>query len=103
MLSSNLKLLGSALLVGQGLCDNRPRAIPALAQDTPIVPNDLQAFSIEFSFFTDYAGNKSHPNEFSRNLLANFKNLTGVQPIVRVGGTSQCVLSINIVVNTYKG
>ncbi|KAJ5676453.1 uncharacterized protein N7477_002086 [Penicillium maclennaniae] len=55
----------------------------------PTVPNDLQAFSIEFAYFPDYAGNKSYPNEFSKNLLANFKTITGVPPTVRVGGTSQ--------------
>lgn len=81
----------TTLIIGQGLCHSSPRAIPAPQQNTPIAPNDLQAFSIEFAFFPAYAGNKSHPNEFSKNLLANFKSITGVHPIVRVGGTSQYV------------
>ncbi|KGO60703.1 Glycoside hydrolase, superfamily [Penicillium expansum] len=45
--------------------------------------------SIEFAYFPDYAGNKSQPNQFSKNLLHNLKSLTGVAPKVRVGGTSQ--------------
>ncbi|KAJ5770386.1 uncharacterized protein N7511_002437 [Penicillium nucicola] len=89
MRSTNLTLLGSALLIGQGFGYSKPKAIPTPQKSTPTVPNDLQAFSIEFTFFPDYAGNKSHPNEFSKNLLANFKRITGVQPSVRVGGTSQ--------------
>lgn len=93
MRSSNFAILGSALLFSQGLCGSKPIAIPTPQPDTPIVPNDLQAFSFEFCFFPDYAGNKSHPNEFSKNLLANFKTVTGVQPTVRVGGTSQYVLT----------
>jgi hypothetical protein len=62
-----------------------------------MVPNDLQAVSIEFAFFTDYAGNKSQPNEFSRNLLENFEKITGKQPTVRVGGTSQYASSVLLV------
>lgn len=93
MRPSTFTLWGSALIIGQGLCHSTPRAIPAPQESTPVVPNDLQAFSIEFAFFPDYAGNKSHPNEFSKNLLENFKSITGVQPIVRVGGTSQYVQS----------
>lgn len=54
-----------------------------------MVPNVLQAISIEFAFFTDYAGNKSQPNEFSRNLLENFEKITGKHPTVRVGGSSE--------------
>ena len=34
-------------------------------------------------------GNKSHPNEFSNNLLNNIGNLTGTKPIIRVGGNTQ--------------
>lgn len=91
MRSSTSTLWATALVIGQGLCHTSPRAIPAPKQSTPVVPNDIQAFSIEFAFFPDYAGNKSHPNQFSKNLLENFKTITGMQPIVRVGGTSQYV------------
>lgn len=86
-------LLVSALLLQQGQGQLfHPIAIP-LPQDSTPVPNDLQSVSIEFAFFTDYAGNKSHPNSFSRNLLENFEKITGVHPKVRVGGTSQYAYS----------
>ncbi|KAI1636493.1 glycoside hydrolase family 79 protein [Biscogniauxia mediterranea] len=47
------------------------------------------SYSIEFSSFPDFAGNKSHPNEFSNNLLDNIGNLTGTKPYIRVGGNTQ--------------
>src|ERR1700761_2768510 len=47
------------------------------------------SFSIEFSSFPDFAGNASHPNTFSNNLLNNLGNLTGTKPYIRVGGNTQ--------------
>ncbi|KAI5920740.1 glycoside hydrolase family 79 protein [Camillea tinctor] len=47
------------------------------------------SYSIEFSSFPDFAGNNSHPNEFSNNLLNNLGNLTGTKPYIRVGGNTQ--------------
>ncbi|RAH44126.1 glycosyl hydrolase family 79 C-terminal domain-containing protein [Aspergillus brunneoviolaceus CBS 621.78] len=47
------------------------------------------SFSIEFVFFPDYAGNRSHPNTFSNNLLDNLAELEGVKPFIRVGGITQ--------------
>ncbi|KAI9705734.1 MAG: hypothetical protein M1820_004982 [Bogoriella megaspora] len=47
------------------------------------------SFSIEFSSFPDFAGNVSHPNTFSDNLLNNLGNLTGTKPYIRVGGNTQ--------------
>ncbi|KAJ5186261.1 hypothetical protein N7449_011025 [Penicillium cf. viridicatum] len=63
--------------------------VPSSLKNSSPVPNDLQSISIEFSYFPDYAGNNSRPNEFSKNLLRNLKSLTGVAPKVRVGGTSK--------------
>ncbi|KAJ5086472.1 hypothetical protein NUU61_007779 [Penicillium alfredii] len=82
-------LLGTALFLQSGQCQFQPISIPSLPKNSNPVSNDLQAFSIEFAFFPDYAGNKSHPNTFSKTLLDNFKQITGVLPKVRVGGTSQ--------------
>lgn len=65
-------------------------AIPARPDESAnCVPNDLQSFSFEFSFFPDFAGNHSHPNEFSKTLLGNLKEITGAPPVIRVGGTTQ--------------
>ncbi|RMZ40823.1 putative glycoside hydrolase family 79 protein [Aspergillus flavus] len=48
-----------------------------------------QSFSIEFSFMADYAGNDSHPNLFSRQMLQNLYDISGAYPIIRVGGSTQ--------------
>ncbi|KAJ5153369.1 Glycoside hydrolase superfamily [Penicillium canariense] len=47
------------------------------------------SFSIEFSSFPDFAGNKSRPNKFSNQLLDNLADLQGVKPYIRVGGNTQ--------------
>ncbi|KAI2472542.1 glycoside hydrolase family 79 protein [Annulohypoxylon bovei var. microspora] len=47
------------------------------------------SYSIEFSSFPDFAGNKSNPNDFSNNLLDNLGALAGVKPYIRVGGNTQ--------------
>lgn len=49
------------------------------------------SFSIEFSSFPDFAGNSTHPNNFSYNLLQNLWDLQGTPPIIRVGGNTQSV------------
>ncbi|KAI1091637.1 glycoside hydrolase family 79 protein [Rostrohypoxylon terebratum] len=51
--------------------------------------NGFISYSIEFSSFPDFAGNKSNPNDFSNNLLDNLGSLAGVKPYVRVGGNTQ--------------
>ena len=91
MRSFFFSLAGLALLHDQGHCHSSPLVVPAPRKNSSPVKKDLQSFSIEFAFFPDYAGNKSHPNEFTKNLLGNFKEITGVPPKVRVGGTSQYV------------
>ncbi|QQK46983.1 Beta-glucuronidase [Penicillium digitatum] len=71
--------------------DSKPITILKPQRDTPPVPNNIQTFCVENSFFRGYAGNKSHPNE-EKSLLANFRIATGVQLTVRVGSTSQLCL-----------
>ncbi|KAJ5952165.1 uncharacterized protein N7479_010578 [Penicillium vulpinum] len=89
MWSSRLSLASIALFLTQGQCSCPPLDIPAPAKNIEAVPRDYQSFSIEFTYFPDYAGNKSNPNVFSKNLLANFKDITGVNPKLRIGGNSQ--------------
>lgn len=74
-------------VVGKGQPITVPYSPSADASET--VPKDVSSFSIESSSLVDYAGNTSHPNEFSLNLLSNLKNATGVYPRIRVGGTTQ--------------
>lgn len=85
----NIIPLASLVLLAHAGPTSKPHRIPTPSVDSEIVANDLQSFSIEFAFFPDYAGNSSQPNEFSKNLLSNFGDITGVLPKVRVGGTSQ--------------
>ncbi|KAH7355002.1 hypothetical protein BKA65DRAFT_475472 [Rhexocercosporidium sp. MPI-PUGE-AT-0058] len=65
-------------------------SIPRTAPKNAGVPlENFVSFSIEFSYFPDFAGNKSHPNTFSNNLLENIASFSGSKPYVRVGGSSQ--------------
>ncbi|KAF7192882.1 Beta-glucuronidase, partial [Pseudocercospora fuligena] len=65
-------------------------SIPEHAPPDAGVPLDsFVSFSIEFSYFPDFAGNLSHPNTFSNNLLENIAKHSGSKPLVRVGGSSQ--------------
>ncbi|KAJ5653850.1 hypothetical protein N7490_000853 [Penicillium lividum] len=86
---SFLSIAGFALLLDQVHCHVNPLNVPKPLKDSKPVSRDFQSFSVEFAFFPDYAGNQSHPNKFSKNLLANFESITGVFPKVRVGGTTQ--------------
>ncbi|KAF2200027.1 hypothetical protein GQ43DRAFT_441953 [Delitschia confertaspora ATCC 74209] len=63
------------------------KATPAGAAG-PVL-DSFVTFSIELAFFPDFAGNKSHPNTFSDNLLNNLKDLQGTKPYIRVGGNTQ--------------
>ncbi|KAF2858047.1 glycoside hydrolase family 79 protein [Piedraia hortae CBS 480.64] len=47
------------------------------------------SYSIEFAFWPDYAGNVTHPNTFTNQLLENMASYAGSKPFIRVGGTSQ--------------
>jgi hypothetical protein len=62
-----------------------PKSPPANA-GVPLQP--FVSFSIEFSSFPDYAGNLSHPNNFSNNLLDNLAEYTKLKPLIRVGGNT---------------
>ncbi|KAI0837502.1 glycoside hydrolase family 79 protein [Hypoxylon sp. FL0890] len=55
----------------------------------PMPLDGFISYSIEFSSFPDFAGNKSNPNEFSDNLLENLGAIAGVKPYIRVGGNTQ--------------
>ncbi|KAH8812756.1 glycoside hydrolase family 79 protein [Xylogone sp. PMI_703] len=57
---------------------------------SPPVSRDFQSFSIEFSSWVDYAGNISHPNEFTNTMFANLRAFNGDVPqIIRIGGNTQ--------------
>jgi hypothetical protein len=63
-----------------------PLAAPPAVSD--IIPHDFTLFSWPTHWFTDFAGNASHPNLFSRDILELLANKSGGQPFIRVGGTS---------------
>lgn len=54
-----------------------------------VLPEAFVSFSIEFSSWPDFAGNKSNPNTFSDNLLNNLRDFQGTKPYFRVGGNTQ--------------
>lgn len=98
-MASGLPLVSLVALVGACLASEapvRPQRQPSVVSVGDTTPSTagipLEAFvsySIEFSSFPDFAGNSSHPNDFSNNLLNNLGNLTGTKPYIRVGGNTQ--------------
>lgn len=65
-------------------------SIPSRApQDAGVPLENFVSFSIELSYFPDFAGNLSNPNTFSNNLLDNIAAYSGSKPYIRVGGSSQ--------------
>jgi hypothetical protein len=63
-----------------------PLAAPPAVSD--IVPHDFTSFSWPAHWFTDFAGNASHPNLFWKDILDLLAKKSGAQPFIRVGGTS---------------
>ncbi|CAE6425869.1 unnamed protein product [Rhizoctonia solani] len=63
-------------------------AIPASPPSTAsqILDRRLASFSIEFSYLPSFGGNKSHPNELTRNLMNRLVERTGLGPDIRPGG-----------------
>ncbi|KAI1752140.1 hypothetical protein F4782DRAFT_158599 [Xylaria castorea] len=54
-----------------------------------IVDAAYSSFSVELSFMADYAGNDTHPNLFSKQVVQNLYDISGAYPIFRVGGSTQ--------------
>ena len=46
------------------------------------------SYSIELASFPEWAGNRSHPNSFTNNLLGSLAQLQGSEPYIRVGGNT---------------
>ncbi|VUC26096.1 unnamed protein product [Clonostachys rosea] len=63
-----------------------PENLPTGA--SAVVSHDFASFSFPAHFFVDYAGNSTHPNQFSRDILDLLYSKTGAHPFIRVGGTS---------------
>ncbi|UNI24259.1 hypothetical protein JDV02_010022 [Purpureocillium takamizusanense] len=62
--------------------------VPAKANPLGEPFDGFVSYSLEFSSFPEFAGNKSHPNTYSGNLLANLARLS-TTPYIRVGGNTQ--------------
>ncbi|PON26957.1 beta-glucuronidase [Trichoderma gamsii] len=63
-----------------------PDAVPSGASQ--IVDHAFASFSFPAHWLPDFAGNNSHPNLFSRDILNLLYTKTGKRPYIRVGGTS---------------
>jgi hypothetical protein len=72
--------------------DFNPYTVPSISSAGEPVLQSFVSYSIEFAFFPDFAGNKSHPNTFSNNLLESLGKFQGSKPDIRVGGNTQYVL-----------
>jgi hypothetical protein len=94
-MSSRLLALCVALVIRGALPSSSSNArshievlsTPPASARVPLQP--FVSYSIEFSSFPDFAGNLSHPNTFSNNLLDNLASFTGIKPLIRVGGNTQ--------------
>lgn len=87
-----LFLLAAGIATGAPTSPSRdgitvPLSVPNTAA-APILQPFL-GYSIEFFFWPDFAGNLTHPNAFSNNLLDNLGQLQGEKPYIRVGGNTQ--------------
>ncbi|KAI8628284.1 glycoside hydrolase family 79 protein [Xylariaceae sp. FL1651] len=54
-----------------------------------VVDAAYSSFSVELSYMVDFAGNDTHPNIFSRQVVQNLHDISGAYPIFRVGGGTQ--------------
>ncbi|KAF3076225.1 Beta-glucuronidase [Trichoderma lentiforme] len=63
-----------------------PGTVPPGASQ--IVDHAFASFSFPAHWLPDFAGNNSHPNLFSRDILDLLYSKTGKHPYIRVGGTS---------------
>ncbi|CAE6455633.1 unnamed protein product [Rhizoctonia solani] len=66
-------------------------SLPAIPLSPPstasqILDRRLASFSIEFSYLPSFGGNKTHPNELTRNLMNRLVERTGLGPDIRPGG-----------------
>ncbi|KAJ5297794.1 hypothetical protein N7508_008043 [Penicillium antarcticum] len=82
-------LLGCAYSLSVAGCTVKlkaPSQLPLNASKP--VDHAFASFSWPVHFFADYAGNKSHPNHFSQDIVNLLYKKTGAHPHIRVGGTS---------------
>ncbi|KAJ5533180.1 hypothetical protein N7494_009732 [Penicillium frequentans] len=76
----------AAIVTSQNIKIHAPTSVPADASQP--VAHDFASISIPIHFFAEYAGNKSSPNIFSRDIIELLHHKTGAYPHIRVGGTS---------------
>ncbi|KAJ5343909.1 uncharacterized protein N7506_003733 [Penicillium brevicompactum] len=81
-----LALCFTVLAAGQKIEIQAPGHSPQGASQP--VDHAFGSFSWPVHFFADYAGNKSHPNRFSQDIVNLLHEKTGAHPHIRVGGTS---------------
>ncbi|KAL0636330.1 hypothetical protein Q9L58_004677 [Maublancomyces gigas] len=73
-----------ALAGGTNVKLNVPRSLPLDA--TSALDSALGSLSIELSYFSDFAGNLSHPNVLFAKAIDNIYQRTGQHPAIRPGG-----------------
>ncbi|KAJ5653703.1 hypothetical protein N7490_000706 [Penicillium lividum] len=79
-------VVATAIATNQIIDIQAPGIVPGDASRP--VAHDFCSISIPIHFFADYAGNKSSPNIFSRDIIELLHSKTGSYPHIRVGGTS---------------
>ncbi|CDO69226.1 Glycoside Hydrolase Family 79 protein [Trametes cinnabarina] len=63
-----------------------PKISTLATNASQVIDRRLASFSFELSFLPTFAGNKTHPNVLTRELMKRLEERTGVGPDVRPGG-----------------
>ncbi len=53
------------------------------------ISKQIASLSIEFCYIVDYLGDANRANKLSKQLLQNIQDISGVPPLIRIGGHSQ--------------
>ncbi|KAJ6597210.1 hypothetical protein DFH09DRAFT_904977 [Mycena vulgaris] len=79
------------LLLASAAAAARVLHVPSTAPPSVSRPLDpaLTSFSVDPAFWAEFWGNKTHPNEFSMQMLKNIAQRTGAYPVIRPGGVTQ--------------
>lgn len=64
---------------------------PIATQASPAVPisKQIASLSIEFCYIIDYLGDVEGSNKLSKRLLQNVQDISGLPPLIRIGGHTQ--------------
>lgn len=84
VLAGALALLDSTRVLAVAV--NLPRISPQATNASQLIDRRLASFSFEAAFLPTFAGNYSHPNLLTKELMLRLEERTGLGPDIRPGG-----------------